>query len=255
MENKNKPLFVIPKSENWSSLLLYEKVSIYQKYLNNFHSQFVDKIIVKNIVKNMCNNEIKIASIVKILNNYNDLEEKDINSDYLIKSSHASKWNINIEKDVKYNINELKNNLKNWNRLYKPKEEKQYSYLIPRFFIEEKINDKYYGKNGKAIVYMCRIFYGICRSISVKDGSLRNDYDINWNIIGDNEMNYIEKPKNLNLMIKYAEKMGSLFEFVRMDFYIDNEENIYFSEFTFTPMGGCQTMPLFLEKELSKYWI
>lgn len=252
----NKPLFRIPKPQNWNSLLLYQKVAIYKKHLSYFHSQFVDKINVKYIVTNMCEGNIKVAPIIRILKKYNDLQKNDINHHYLIKASHASKWNINIEENKNYDLQKLKNKLKSWNILYNPKEESQYAFIKPQFFIEEKINDKYVGKNGNAIVYMCRIFDGICRSISVKYNEKRNDYDIHWNIIGDNEIDFIiEKPKNLETMIKYAEKMGSLFEFVRMDFYIDINDDIYFSEFTFTPTNGGITMPLHLEKELSKYWI
>ncbi len=254
--DKYKPFYIMPKPHNWSSLLLYEKVNIYKKYLGLFNAQFVDKIKAKNIVKNMCENNIKVALVIKILKDYNDLEEYDINSNYLIKSAHASKWNINIEEGKSYDLEDIKNQLKKWNIHYNPKEEAQYSFIKPQFFIEEKIIDKYLGKNGNALVYMCRIFYGNCVSISIKDGPLRNDYDINWNIIGDNEIKYlIEKPKNLDLMIKYAEKMGSLFEFVRLDFYIDIHEDIYFSEFTFTPMNGSPALPINLEKTLSKYWI
>ncbi len=257
--NNYQPLFRIKKPAHWDSLLLYEKVSIYKSQLGLFHSQFVDKINVKQIVTNMCNGEIKVAPIIRILKNVNDLQKSDIHSNYLIKASHASKWNINIKKNKVYNILQLKNQLKKWNIQYNPIQEKQYSYLSPQFFIEEKINDKYVGNNGNAIVYMCRIFDGVCKSISVKHHELRNDYDIHWNLIpyGDNQIKsiHIEKPKKLELMIHYAEKMGSLFEFVRMDFYIDINDDIYFSEFTFTPMNGEKVLSHQLEKELSQYWV
>jgi len=37
-----------------------------------------------------------------------------------------------------------------------------------------------------------------------------------------------EKPKNLDKMIEYAEKLSKNFEFVRMDFYIDKNDDIYY---------------------------
>ena len=60
--------------------------------------------------------------------------------------------------------------------------------------------------------------------------------------------------------IKFKEKtiskiLSKEFEFVRVDFYLDKNDNIYFSEFTFTPAAGEQVFPTELEIELSKKWI
>ncbi len=255
MSELRSPLFVMPKPANWNHLPLYKKVAIYRNFLGKFHSQFVDKIRVKKIVKSLLGSNIEVAKIVRILSSYSDLRETDITSNVIIKAAHGSKWNINIQEGKKYHLKALQEQLKLWNQLYNPLQEKQYAYLKPRFFLEEKINDKYVGKSGEAIVYMCRCFYGKVASISVKYGELRNDYDCDWNVIGDYQMPYIEKPVHLGRMIQNAETLSSLFEFVRMDFYIDHEDKIYLSEYTFTPVSGAQVLSNKLEYSLSKYWI
>ena len=49
--------------------------------------------------------------------------------------------------------------------------------------------------------------------------------------------------------------LSAPFEFVRMDFYIDIEDKIYLSEYTFTPAAGFQYYSCKVEKELGKIWI
>lgn len=250
-----KPIIIMNKPKNWNNLAFYQKIWIYRNFMNKFHSQFVDKINAKKIVKKVCKEEIEIPKVIRILLNYNDIRNEDINHNYLIKASHGSKWNINIEKDKKYNINEIVRQLKRWNKLYNPIIEKQYGYLIPKFFIEEKIEDKYFGKNGKAIVYMIRCIYGKIVSISAKYNGKTNYYNNEWELRVKPELDFdIEKPIYFEKMKRNAEKLSSFFEFVRIDFYIDKDDKIYFSEFTFSPMGGMKVLPLHLEYELSKYW-
>ena len=249
------PLLRMPKPSHWNQLPLYKKVGIYQRFLGKFHAQFVDKLRVKSIVKKICGDDIQVAKVVRVLSSPQDLQRRDLDPSYMIKSAHASKWNINLLPGKKYELHTLKAQLEKWNQLYNPHEEHQYAYLQPRFFIEEKIHDKYFGKSGEAIVYMCRCIYGKVVSISVKYRELRNDYDTSWNIIGDHQMIFLERPKHLERMIKISERLSSLFEFVRMDFYIDCMDEIYLSEYTFSPMGGIQVLSDELEKSLGELWI
>ena len=90
-------------------------------------------------------------------------------------------------------------------------------------------------------------------TIGVKKGTIQNSYDVYWNPLEPEEFS-IKKPSNLHLMLYLAEKLSAPFEFVRIDFYLSADNKIYFSEFTFSPMGGMKVLPLHLEYELSKYW-
>ena len=47
----------------------------------------------------------------------------------------------------------------------------------------------------------------------------------------------IKRPENLNELIRIAEKLSKPFRFVRVDLYNENED-IRFSELTFTPLAG-----------------
>lgn len=69
-------------------------------------------------------------------------------------------------------------------------------------------------------------------------------FDLDWNKLNF-ERHYlsstkkIRKPRNLELMIKLAEKLSEGIPFVRVDFY-EIEGKVYFSEMTFFPGGGME---------------
>lgn len=257
---------IIPqKPKKWAQMPLYKKVAIYQKHLGAFHAPFVDKLVAKKIVKAICGDPIHVAPVVRILSSPDDLRIEDLqaSSNRIIKATHASKWNIAIESGIS-DLKKIIQQLHQWNRTYSPGIEKQYAYIQPRFFIEERIVDNYADhfatvgiREKDAIVYMCRCIYGDVVSISARLGELRNDYDREWNVIGGFQLPFIQKPQpdRLATLIWAAEKLSAPFEFVRMDFYLSADEKIYFSEFTFSPSCGLPTLPGDLEYTLSKKWV
>lgn len=266
----DKMASIIPpqkKPKNWTRLPLYKKVQIYQQFLGKFHAPFVDKLIAKQIVTKVCCGEILVAPVIRILSSPNDLRPEDLHPNSIIKAAHASKWNLNLkDKCSPEKIPSMVQKLHQWNRTYSPGLEKQYQHIQPRFFIEEKIIDKYahcYNEIGEksddAIVYMFRCIYGKVVSISARLGERRNDYNPHWEVIGGFDMPFIKNPDAdlLQRMIRNAEKLSAPFEFVRMDFYMGpgDDHPIYFSEFTFSPTCGLPTLPGNLEYTLAKSWI
>jgi hypothetical protein len=242
------------KPDNWSDLMFCEKINIYKNVLNEEHSKYTDKLLVKNIVKDICGDKIKVAKVVKVLKDPNDLDQNDINPKYIIKAAHGSGWNINIKKDT--DVDGCKFLLRSWNRCYS-KSEKQYTYIKPVFYIEEKINDKILGDTGEAIVYMIRCIRGAPISIGIKYKNFMNNYDINWEPIGSTSQkipfDLLLNDTKFTDMIYYASILSKPFEFVRMDFYL-SKTDIYFSEFTFTPNAGKQVFTKDVEYMLGKLW-
>jgi hypothetical protein len=55
-------------------------------------------------------------------------------------------------------------------------------------------------------------------------------------------------------MLKMSKKLAENFKFVRIDFFYDSEDKIYFSEFTFTPKAGKPVFPLHLEIDYGSKW-
>jgi hypothetical protein len=242
------------KPSGWKDLYFHQKIKIYGKNLTSFHSQYVDKLNAKKIVKDILGCKIEVPKVIKILKNIDDIYQTDINSNHILKSGHGSGWNCDMTK-----VNDLfnlKNKLKLWNKLYNPDNEYQYKYLKPSFFIEEKINDKILGKTGDAIAYRFRCIYGEIVAIGVEYGIITDHYDINWNLISPRKINInIPKPDNLPELLDISRILSKPFEFVRLDYYLSIDNKIYFSEYTFTPNAG---KPIFndeLEKTLSINWM
>ena len=165
----------------------------------------------------------------------------------MVKSSHGSGWNINI--DRKTNVNYVKSKLQDWNKIYSCTE-RQYTYIKPRFFIEQKVN----GPSGDADVFMFRCIHGEPVSIGIKRKKIQNSYDINWNPLNVIEIANITKPAHLDKMLSLARLLSSPFEFVRIDFYYVGGI-IYFSEFTFTPAAGAQLFPMIHEEHFGSMWV
>lgn len=255
-------MLTFKKPYYWNKLAFYEKIRYYGNILSQEYSDYVDKLKSKEIVKNICNDLIEVSPIIKILKNISDLNKEDLNINHIIKGSHGSKYNININENT--TISECFTKLKTFNKKYNPHgNEKQYLYLTPTFFIEEKIDDFYNGKNGKATVFMFRCIYGKPVSIGImywdEKDSYMNNYYIDWIPIKETIPIFIDIDDikdDINKMILLSSMLSSNFEFVRIDFYLDKNRKIYFSEFTFTPSAGFMIYPSKeIEYNLGKSWI
>jgi hypothetical protein len=156
-------MFKFDKPPGWNKLPIYLKIRYYASILDHNYSIYVDKLEAKKIV---ANKEIKVAKVVKELKDIDDIKEEDINPNCLLKATHGSGWNLDF-KEIS-GLEEIKDFLKTHNKVYSDTYEKQYAYIKPRFFIEEKIDDMYTRLSGKAVVFMFRCIYGRPISIGVK---------------------------------------------------------------------------------------
>ena len=90
-------------------------------------------------------------------------------------------------------------------------------------------------------------YYGIQRYVyvhqTIDDVNYRTFFEIDWNMLNfqcdlhSHPTAINLKPKNFELMKKYASKLSKPFIFVRVDFYVFGDE-IRLGELTFTPMNG-----------------
>lgn len=241
------------KPENWMELPMFKKIHYYGTQLTKEYAEYVDKLQAKRKVKEICGDDIQVAKVVRILDSYNDLTENDFNTNYIIKSSHGSGWNI--YNDTPITLNSAIQKLKGWNHKYNSSLEKQYNFIEPKFFIEEKIQDSILGYTGHACVYMFRCIHSNPISIGVKYKKTQNSYDVNWNLTQPPKIPFaIPKPKCLSKLLNFCKILSSNFEFVRLDFYIGKDDVIYFSEFTFTPAGGYKVFDIKTEMEQGLLW-
>lgn len=233
-----------------------EKLQWYKmNYRNPIMHQCVDKYEVRNFIKKKGLDYI----LVDLIGKYDSISDVNWNSlpnQFVIKTTHGSGGlNVVICKDKrKIDYKSLKEKLETSIESVKPNtagREWAYYGLKPGIVIEELlinknnpdagINDyKIFCFNGKAKY----IIVDIDRYI----GHKRNFYDRAWNNLhitsdcpaSDRE---IEKPEQLDEMLKIAEKLSEDFPYVRVDLYC-NDGKVYFGELTFYPWSGyVQFMP------------
>lgn len=250
------PKFIVKnKPKNWNNLAFYQKISFYKTVLTKDYSFFVDKLNAKAYINALNIDGLFTAKLIKQLKDYNDISESDLNQDCMIKCSHGCGWNIqNLKCENENTVESVVQKLKSYNRHYS-KTEIQYTYLKPKFYIEEIIDD---GTCGNATVYMMRCIYSKPVSFSVKANGLQNTYTVKNNKVGN--LIFKEIPIDVELceqfdkMVEMSCFLSKPFEFVRIDFHLDKHGKIYFSEFTFTPNEGRQVFPLNIEMGLGRYW-
>lgn len=244
------------KPMGWTELALFEKVRWYRDHLTPAYAPFVDKLTAKERVREMLPNEIEqhrlhIPRVLRILDEPHDVSRDDLRPDRVIKAAHGSNWNLFPGRGD--TVQGCQRALARWNRVYRAPDggpvEPQYAYLQPRFFIEERLlrpflNVKVRCIRGRAIPF-----------ITVTRHQQKNFYDFAWNLLRPAEIGeVIPRPSRLDELLRMAEVLAQPFEFVRVDFYVDDEDQIHFSEWTFTPSNGQQILSREQELELGRTW-
>ena len=184
---------------------------------------------------------------MKIYGNAEEINLTELPNKFVLKCNHGSSFNIFCEDKNKFNFTKAKYLLNKWmnTNFGTIGNEFQYYFIKKKIFaspyLGKLIDYKTYCFNGKPKYIAVRVI-----SNSTKYKYIYNYYDLNWTItdIELGRRNYkrepnakIERPKNLELLIKYAEKLSKEFVFVRVDFYEINNK-LYLGELTFSPSNN-----------------
>ncbi len=219
---------------------------------NKLKNTLTDKIQLKKYIAQKVP-ELQTAKIYRIFDSAEDINFDNLPEEFVLKTNHAWKTNIYIENkniltekqitDIKgYYSHATKINFAYWS-FY----ELQYKDIIPKVYAEA-----FYGDIWSVKQYEVWCFNGKPEFISVNFSKLEGNtsynysyiYDCNWqkadfhiyHEIPDDE---IPKPDNIDKILKYAIMLSKDFDFVRVDFAINEDKNIlYLNELTFTPYSG-----------------
>ena len=211
------------------------------------YTECADKYLVREYVKKQGCGDILIP-LIGVYDNSSQINWNDLPKKFVLK------WNfgcgLNILCNDKKAINEIKTKklLNKWkyNKFYLQSSEMQYKNIKKKIICEEYLDDnsghqikdyKFYCFNGKPYCVMICVgreygkpeFYFFTKEwkfLNILKFSLDKADQIN-----------IEKPKEMDKMFEYAEKLCKDFPFVRVDLY-DVNGKIYFGELTFTPSAG-----------------
>lgn len=227
-----------------------EKIQWLKLYSRNpEYTMMVDKYRVREYVKKVCSNEVKLIPLIGgPWKNVEDINIDELPNQFVLKCNHDS-GSIVICKDkttfdwqaAKQKLDYcVKHNFWYLGREWAYKNVKP-CIIAEKYMVDEskaELKDyKVFNFNGKPQF----IQLDIDRFISHK----RNLYDTDWRLLRNTleypsgKNIYVERPALLDKMLEQAAKLSEKIPFLRTDFYIINDE-LYFGELTFYPGSGLE---------------
>ncbi len=220
-----------------------------------------DKVKIHYVVKQMDIN-VKLPKIYFETHDAKDIPWNDLPNKFVLKCNHGCRYNMVC---------------KNKDEIDKTKVEKQFNKWIKEDFglfnvephyssIERKIfAEEYLGENLIDYKFFC--FNGQPKFLYVSENLINSSnsnrisyFDLDWNIIPVIRSDHnsfmkgdIEKPDCFERLICLSKELSKDFPFVRVDFYVINDEPVL-SEMTFTPSAGMMPInPRSYDEEWGKY--
>lgn len=215
---------------------------------NPLYTTLVDKYAVKDYVAKIIGKE----HIIPILGMWNSAEKIDFDSlpnKFVLKTTNGGGGSVLICKnkltlDRDASIKKMSAQLKQ-RSIYETYREWPYKNVPPRIIAEKYMEDE----NGELNDYKFFCFNGkpeYCQVIRDRFTKETIDfYDLEWNhmpFVGlnpvvENGINPVEKPRCLKALIEACENLSKGIPFVRVDFFVINNQ-FYFGEMTFYPASG-----------------
>ncbi|MGX5522828.1 ATP-grasp fold amidoligase family protein [Bacillus toyonensis] len=215
---------------------------------NPLYTQLVDKYEVRKYISNIIG-ERYLIPLLGVYEKFSDIDFDKLPSQFVLKCTHDSgglvvckdKNTLDMESAERKINRSLKRNY------YYLQREWPYKDVKPRIICEKYMLDE---SNEELKDYKFLCFNGkvqcsfVCLNRGKKEGLNVDFYDLNWNPMPfirqyPNSGQKINKPKNYDQMIEFAELLSKDFPFVRVDFYEVNG-NLYFGELTFYPGSGLE---------------
>lgn len=219
------------------------KVFYHPKILN----QLVDKYAVRSYVEDKIGAQY-LNEIYGIYDHPKDIPYEELPNQFVIKATHASSFNLIVTDKGK--LNKVKNArlFKRWlskSQYYRTGQEWAYKDVKPRLLVEKFLKEE---NQDSLLDYKFYCFDGVAKFLEVHSDRAqshkRGFYDLNFNplpfryvSLDKSISSKIEKPINLEEMIKLSEILSVKLPFVRVDFYSIKGKTI-FGEMTFYPSDG-----------------
>ena len=214
-------------------------------YRNDLMPILADKYLVREYLIQQGLGDL-LNEMYNIYDNINDFNPKDLPNQFVLKATHASGWNLIVKDKSKIDWWIWKKHMKYWlsHDIAWMGREWHYAEMKPRIICEKYLEDE----TGGLTDYKCFCFNGVPRFIYVHvkgEEEYLNFYDPDWNLLpfydidfsDPNKHHDIKKPVFLDKILSLSQKLSKPFPFVRIDFYIENN-NLRFGEFTFFPGSG-----------------
>jgi len=231
---------------------LSEKIQWIKLYDNNpLKTLLTDKILCKKYIEKQLP-ELKTAKVYCEFDKAEDINFSDLPDEFVLKTNHSWKTNIYIQNknDVtKKKLDEYKKyykNALNINYAYWSYFELHYENIKPKVFAEEFYGDIWSVKqyevwcfNGSPEFIVCGLFVMEHNISSYKQYIYDSNWEkLNFNLFNSLENDEINKPKNIDKILKYSKQLAKNFKLVRIDFIENKDNELMLNEMTFTPCSG-----------------
>lgn len=214
------------------------------------YSKMVDKVEAKKYVAGIIGDEHLIPTLA-VYDNVEDIDFESLPNQFVLKCTHDSggivichdKNILEINKAIKKLAKSIRTNFFFQNR------EWPYKNIKPRIIAEQYMSES--GSEGLTD-FKVHCFNGIpkiilvCRDRFEKNGLTEDFFSCTWEHLDISRPNHknaevqIEKPIELDEMLRLSELLSKGIPFVRTDFYSINHK-VYFGELTFYPASGMQS--------------
>lgn len=205
-----------------------------------------DKYTVRQYVKEKSCGEI-LNTLLWEGENPEEIPFDSLPEKFVIKVTHGSTFNIICTDKNQLDRNDAIKKCKKWLKAKFLEAYGEWFYGIekPRIIVEKYLDDG----TGRLRDYKVYCFNGVPRFIGVDSGNssrgthYKDIYDTRWNLLQGYEMAYpnsgiaIEKPKELDSLLRYASILSEDFLHARTDFYIVGGQ-VIFGEITFSNSAG-----------------
>ena len=208
------------------------------------YSDLADKVKVHDYIKSKGLENILLKQY-KIWDSVDEIDISELPSKFILKPNNGSGGHVYCRDKSKFDLDKAKKYIQeNLQRAEDYYFEPHYLLIEPKIFAEELL-DLGEGKVLTDYKFTCIKGEIVDIFLAGENENGESKYatlDLNWNILPYTKPEYAftnipTKPAHLSEMIEYAKILSKDFPFVRVDFY-EHEDNVYFSELTFSPWGG-----------------
>ncbi|MBN1332817.1 MAG: hypothetical protein JW971_03550 [Synergistales bacterium] len=222
-----------------------------------------DKIRVRDYIRGLLGQEKAEEFLIPLLHvtdEPGDIPFTHLPEEFVIKANHGSGWLMIIDNHNNHSRQEIINTSKAWLKksFRRNQLEWAYSKIKPMILIEQLMKDQ--GEIPMDFKFF--VFHGKVKMINLHHGRFRDHrmsyYDAQMKRIQHHsrwkkEGPPVAKPENFSKMVHLAEKLGSAFDFVRVDMY-NISGKIYIGELTIYPSSGTHPYDRDFDYELGSYW-
>ena len=222
-----------------------EKIEWYKVfYRPKIMNQLVDKYEVRPYVEEKIGAQY-LNELYAVYDDANQVNFDILPNKFVVKANHTNSDNLIVTDKDSLDKQKAIKRFKKWlgkNQYYRKGQEWAYKDVKPKLVIEKFLKEK--DKNT-LVDYKFYCFNGVPKFIDVhidrEEDHKQGCFDLEFNLLPfGKSKSYksissdIEKPSNLEEMVKLSEILADKFPFVRVDFYSVNGKSI-FGEMTFYP--------------------